>query len=63
MKFRELRAHVENLFAKETADMNVIICTLEGEYPVGVIEITEDSDGNKQVQINSSEPVYREPWE
>ena len=44
-------------------DISVVICTLDGEFPAGKVELTKDTDGNWQLQINTDEPVYHEPWE
>ena len=44
-------------------DIEVKLMTLEGEFPVGHIELQKDDNGNTILSIQSDEPVYREPWD
>ena len=36
-------------------DIGVIICTLDEVWGVGVVELTQDEDGNWQLQINTDQ--------
>ena len=44
--------------AEAHPDIKVRLCTLEGEYDVGVIELLTDSEGNSYIQLNSDEICY-----
>ena len=36
-------------------DIKVVLCTLDAEYPVHSVELTQDGEGQWQLQINSEE--------
>jgi hypothetical protein len=44
-------------------DIDVKIMTLDGEFPIGAIELQEYPKGTWTLFIQSNEPVHREPWE